>query len=428
MILWQNVVSGDTKYSFSNVGDMIIFDIHNDSPYNIGVSFGSDTGILQADFYSSPHSILYGISPASAKQRSIGGVKFSGTVYMYTQTPSGGGTTNLASAPASMITVVGYPAGYSPNGTTSLSRLTNTGNPVSTVSGISTAIQNDTNAAGASIVEATVSGDSNSAVSWTNSAVLKNGNSAHPGSVSFDNAKIASDGAGNLTVNSLAGTWQSNTASEGLTNVIEAVSANIGNYNANGLVPQATNLGIALCTKDNTGTVQQGLTINPAGTEVDMSACVVHGALTVTSSSSLDNGALTTDGSGNILFHGKLGVASAGDVIDASTGADTYIKCRSGGNINFQSPNGTTAAHFDSSGLLNVIHSINLVNGSIGQLTKFSGTGSGTVSTGITNPSAIAFNPCTASGSSQTIGGTTASSSVVTTGSGLAWMGTAWHA
>jgi hypothetical protein len=130
----------------------------------------------------------------------------------------------------------------------------------------------------------------------------------------------------------------------------------------------------------------------------------------------------------SLIFNGQLGVSTAGDVIDASAGVDTYIKCRSGGNINFQSPNGTTVAHFDSSGLLNVIHSINLVNGSLGQLKNFSGTGSATVSTGITNPTTIAFNPCTASGSSQTIGGTIASSSVVTTGGGLAWAGTAWHA
>jgi hypothetical protein len=69
---------------------------------------------------------------------------------------------------------------------------------------------------------------------------------------------------------------------------------------------------------------------------------------------------------------------------------------------------------------------MNLRNGgSLAGLTTFSGTGNGTVSTGLTNPTTIAFDDCTLSGSSQTLGGTIASSSVVTTGAGLAWRGTA---
>lgn len=62
--------------------------------------------------------------------------------------------------------------------------------------------------------------------------------------------------------------------------------------------------------------------------------------------------------------------------------------------------------------------------GSLTAVSHFSGVGSGTFATGITNPTGIAFNPCTSSGSSQTIGGTIATSSVVTTGAGLAW--SAW--
>jgi hypothetical protein len=74
----------------------------------------------------------------------------------------------------------------------------------------------------------------------------------------------------------------------------------------------------------------------------------------------------------------------------------------------------------------NIVNFVN--NGSLSAITTFSGTGNGTVATGVTTPTAIAFDPCTASGSSQTIGGTNASSSVVTTGAGLAWRGTAWKA
>lgn len=129
----------------------------------------------------------------------------------------------------------------------------------------------------------------------------------------------------------------------------------------------------------------------------------------------------------NLIFNGSLGVSTASDVIDATNLTDTYIKSRGAGQIILQQPNGTTVAHFDSSGQLNLAHSLVLVTGSIGQIAKFTGTGSGTVATGISNPTNVLFDPCTASGSSQTIGGTIASSSVVTTGAGLAWSGTAYH-
>lgn len=192
------------------------------------------------------------------------------------------------------------------------------------------------------------------------------------------------------------------------------------------------------------------------------------------------NGQVTLGGTNGIIggSHTLIGKTSAGDILDAGTTSDTYLK--SANNINFQI-NGTTQATVNSNGLRaingalygtdtsNTIiqstgssgsgntrvqstdqvniqvpggtsqmtatstgctfsHSINFPVGSLGQLAKFSGTGNGTVATGVTNPTAICFDPCTASGSSQTIGGTIATSSVVTTGAGLAWQGTAWHA
>lgn len=129
----------------------------------------------------------------------------------------------------------------------------------------------------------------------------------------------------------------------------------------------------------------------------------------------------------SLIFNGQLGVSAAADVIDASNLNDTYIKARNTGNIIFQQPNGTTVGKFDSSGQLNLTHSLVLVGGTIGQYKIFSGTGNGTVATGVSNPTAITLNPCTVSGSSQTIGATVATSSVVTTGAGLAWQGTAYH-
>lgn len=308
MNLFQEVVAGDTTYSVANQPNLTVFDVHNDSPYNMGVSFGTNTGIQNADYYTSPHSILYGISPLSASQRSVGGVKWNGLIYIFTQTPMGGGTTNLASAPASQITIVGYPTGYQPNGTTSLSRLTNTGNPVNTVGGTATAIQNDNNTSGTSIVEATVAGDGASAISWTNDAVLKNGNATHPGSVSFDNAAIASDGAGNLSQVSFNGVWRSQDTGQGLSNSLNSVAAHVGTYNANALFPQsgASSTGLVFFGRDGSGNPQTALSFDPGATELEAWENVyVSGTITATgevnaASLSTDSGGVSTDGSGDL--------------------------------------------------------------------------------------------------------------------------------
>jgi len=104
--------------------------------------------------------------------------------------------------PISQVVVVTYEENEKVSGTypAALTRQTNIGNAVNTVGGGSSFIQNDANTAGTSIIESTVSGDSGSAVSLTNDGLLTIGTAAHPGRVSFDHAKITSDGIGNLTV------------------------------------------------------------------------------------------------------------------------------------------------------------------------------------------------------------------------------------
>jgi hypothetical protein len=82
----------------------------------------------------------------------------------------------------------------------SFNRNTNIGNNVNTVGGISTAIQNDNNVVPTSIMEATPAGDGASAVSLTNAGVFTLGNSTHPGSISFDNGTITSNGFGNISI------------------------------------------------------------------------------------------------------------------------------------------------------------------------------------------------------------------------------------
>ena len=82
-----------------------------------------------------------------------------------------------------------------------LPRQTNIGN--SLVTGVAT-LNNDGNPANTQFIEATVAGDSASAVSLTNNGILLLGTTANPGHVSFDNAKVTTDGLGNITATSIS--------------------------------------------------------------------------------------------------------------------------------------------------------------------------------------------------------------------------------
>ena len=206
MIIFKKQVAADTKYSVANQPNLTIFDAHNDTPYNMGISFGRDTGVDNADYYTTAHTTLTGIGPQT-NAPTVGAVKWTGTIYIYTETPLGTGSTDLTSAPAFQITVIGYPAGYQPSGTTSLSRMTSTPNTVSTNTMTSTtaSISNTGNPAATPIVTSQVSGDGSNAILWTNDAKLQNGDAANPGYVQFDNDKASTDGSGNWTSTSYNG-------------------------------------------------------------------------------------------------------------------------------------------------------------------------------------------------------------------------------
>lgn len=151
------------------------------------------------------------------------------------------------------------------------------------------------------------------------------------------------------------------------------------------------------------------------------------GQLISTTTVSLDNGAITSDGSGNVILNtlsvganaayldapsagslfrvGSGGVANAGNLMDFTSGGNVYIKTgtNSGQTFNFQSPSGTGA--WSRTKELN-----------------FTGTGNGTHGSGMSGgPEAVATNPCTVSGSTQTIGVTLSGTMTITTGAGLAW-------
>jgi hypothetical protein len=229
-----------------------------------------------------------------------------------------------------------------------------------------TALINDGSAAGTQIVESTPAGDPGSAVSLLNTGVLILGNATHKGSISSDNATFKTDGNGNVTA-----------------------------------------VGIT-----------------------------ASGALTVTGASSL-NGDATVPNVLNVTNNGVILKSATHTIIDTTGGVDLILNAPSG-TVRLRSSN-VDKFTMDSSGNC-TSNSLNLTGaaglsalkvafttGSFTNVARFTGTGSGTVATGVTNPFSIANDACTLSGSSQTIGMTIASSSVVTTGAGFAWHGTAYN-
>lgn len=171
MILFKELVAADTKYNFSNQVNCVVFDVHNDTPYNLGISFGRDSGVNNADYYTSPHSILTGIT-AVGNAPSIGHNTWNGTVYLYTETPLGTGVTNLACSPAFQLTVIGYPVGFQPSGSTSMSRMMATANEVSTNVTSTNSVVNDGNPAGTQFIESTPSDAATTTISMKNDGTV----------------------------------------------------------------------------------------------------------------------------------------------------------------------------------------------------------------------------------------------------------------
>ncbi len=81
-----------------------------------------------------------------------------------------------------------------------LPRQAKVGNVITTNVVAATSIVNDNNPGLTSILEATVAGDPAACVRLTNDGQLSIGTNFNPGSVAFDNNKIASDGFGDFTV------------------------------------------------------------------------------------------------------------------------------------------------------------------------------------------------------------------------------------
>lgn len=232
---------------------------------------------------------------------------------------------NISYWPGTSIYIDTFGTNELPNGTypMNLNRTGNVGNQVSTIVGSSTNVQNDNNASGTSVVEATVLGSPTSNIQmyndgsgwlgkWVNPTFTKIFQWFSSGSTAL---KLAASGLltqilGNLQVDGTS-TLTGNVTCTG-TASFNAAGASIdssSNFNGN-----ATNT-----TTVNTGTVNSG------------------------------SGGVNINNGGNLIVSGgKIGVSSAGDVIDASDGSNIYIKA-AGGKIIFQSPNGTSRIEINPS-------------------------------------------------------------------------------
>ena len=344
-IVFQQAVTADSKYDFANPSAFTLFDIHNDTPFNMGVSFGQDTGIQNADYYTSPHSVLYGIPAPGAQKYSVGGSRFTGMIFLYTQTPIGGGSVlTTSSAPASSITVIGYPAGSQPQGTTSLNRQQTVGNNVNTVGGSATSVQNDNNPLTPSnvFVESTPTGASGSTVSIaTDGTVTIKGDVANVLTTLLQLIPGAASGASSVKLADSARTTEI-----------------LGKLLADG-------------TLESVGAATLDSTLSVTG------ASTLTGAVTATNASNRIN-ASTLQGGAN-LPGGTLGLNADGDIIDAANShpQDVYIKVRgvTAPAMHFQCPSGSDAAVIDGSGTL-YLTAVQFQNN------RIRGINSGTVSVG----------------------------------------------
>jgi len=183
--------------------------------------------------------------------------------------------------------------------------------------------------------------------------------------------------------------------------------------------------GGSAVTLTNNAVMVLGDVANP-GSLTMKGPLTTSGVITSTSTVSLDSGTLTSDGAGNLTCTAVLFNEKA--IPRAKISGDA------GGNINYDLPNGTRVAQLLTTGVFSTIGGltitggkIQLIIGTITKMTALSGTGNATVNTNTAQvPNCVCFDPCTLSGSSQTIGGTLAASTVVTTGSGLAWAAMAY--
>ena len=181
-------------------------------------------------------------------------------------------------------------------------------------------------------------------------------------------------------------------------------------------------------TSDGSGDLTVGGTLSATGNTF------LSGTLAVTSNSSFSNGNVTIDTSGNVTIpnNTSYGIKDSGGTgrgiitLNASNEAQMHGITGNGALTLWSDSNAILKILGGSSGVQLLTGTFQLLAGSVSRMTVFNGTGNQTINTGLgTTPTTVTTDCTTVSGSSQTIGFTNAQSSVVTTGAGLAWNGVA---
>lgn len=157
--------------------------------------------------------------------------------------------------------------------------------------------------------------------------------------------------------------------------------------------PTAPTFGGSLVIKDSTGTVKFRINNDgsfSAGGTTGMGSTQINGTLTVTGTSSLDNGAITTDGAGTLTTTGAVTLANAksyqiknatGTVkgvlgIDVSNNVNVYAA--DANIIYFRDNGGAQMAHVNTVEF-GLNHALKLAGGAtLTNFSTFGGTGSGT--------------------------------------------------
>lgn len=397
-ILFQQVIAADQHYVFSNDQSSVMFDFHNDSPYNMGVAFGADPGsILGCHIYTSPQSIIYGLPVPSGKY-SVGGSRFSGQIYIYTQTPIGG-STDFTASPAKSITVIGYPAGAAPGGTTSLSRMSNLGNSVP-LSSSATSITNDGNTLGTTIVESTPAGKPQ-AVLLDNSGNLTLGDTTNnAGILTVHGAIFTStlDAFGVLTLHngstSIAFTPTSGNALNVTINGAQVFQINVGGIDANILAGGGGLTGNVARLKNGAHTV--GLTPDTSG---NLNVTIDGAQVFQINAGGIDTNLLSGGGG---LTTNQMTLVNGTNTVKFSIDAS--------GNVAVDRPSGTRNFAINAGGIDLKTSGHNLSAnqvvfgvGSISALSMFTGAATGTYSHGLGAIPDIII-PMTSVNGSQTMG------------------------
>ena len=139
-------------------------------------------------------------------------------------------------------------------------------------------------------------------------------------------------------------------------------------------------------TSDGSGDLTVGGTLSVTG------ASTVTGVFTATAAGgSTVSNAVQLNG-GNNLPAGRLGIAADGDILDANAANDVYLKARGtgGGGVHMQVPGGTDIVTFDSFGLNMHGHKITLNVGGLKDINQGTVAANGTVNHGLSGtPAAV---------------------------------------